>query len=118
MTPDAVEEWAKRLETLSQTCAHAFRTAVPQTALMLAPPAFERWAGQGLSLAQKTWRGAECAAWYYRLSPQFLRRLSLEILIQLTQATQRAMEVSPQLGIELLRAAARVVERDQQGRLH
>ena len=80
--------------------------------------AFDRWAGQGLALAQTTWRGGECAAWYFRLSPQLLAQLDLDALIQLTESTLRAMEVSPQLGIELLRAAARFVERHHQVRLH
>ena len=80
--------------------------------------AFDRWAGQGLAIAQSTWRGGECAAWYFRLSPQFLAQLDLEALIQLSEPTLRAMQVSPQLGIELLRAAARVVERHHQVRLH
>ena len=118
MTPDAAEVWAHRLEATSNACANAFRAVVPHIALILETAAFDRWAGQGLTLAQTTWRGGECAAWYFRLSPQLLAQLDLEALIQLTEPTLRAMEVSPQLGIELLRAAARFVERHHQVRLH
>jgi nitric oxide reductase NorD protein len=113
MTPDAAEVWAHRLEATSNACANAFRAVVPHIALTLEASAIDRWAGQGLTLAQTTWRGEECAAWYFRLSPQFLARLNLDTLIQLTEPTLRAMKVSPQLGIELLRGAARFVERDR-----
>jgi nitric oxide reductase NorD protein len=118
MTPDSPEVWAHRLEATSDACATAFRTVLPQIARMLDPIAFDRWARQGLTLAQTTWRGAECAAWYFRLSPQFLARLDLEALIRLMEPTLRAMEVSPQFGIELLRAAARFVEHDQHVNVH
>jgi nitric oxide reductase NorD protein len=118
MTPDALEVWADRLEATSNACANAFRAVFPQIAHMLDATAVDRWAEQGLTLAQTTWRGAECAAWYFRLSPQFLARLDLEALIQLIDPTLRAMEVSPQLGIELLRAAARFVKHDQQVSVH
>ena len=118
MTPDTAEVWAHRLEATSYACGNAFRAVVPHMALLLDTAAFDRWAGQGVALAQTTWRGGECAAWYFRLSPQFLAQHDLEALIQLTEPTLRAMEVSPQLGIELLRAAARLVERHHQVRLH
>jgi hypothetical protein len=71
-----------------------------------------------LLLAQTTWRGGECAAWYFRLSPQFLTHLDLEALVHLMPPTLRAMQVSPQLGIELLRATARVVACQPQVNLH
>jgi nitric oxide reductase NorD protein len=114
MIPAAVHVWAQRLEALSPECANAFRVVVPHILPILETAAFDRWAGQGLTLAQATWRGWECAAWYFRLSPQLLARLDLETLVRLTQPVLRAMEVSPQLGIELLRGAARFVERDRQ----
>jgi hypothetical protein len=117
MTPNAAEVWAHRLAATSDVCANAFRAVVPHIALTLETIAFDRWAGQGLALAQTTWRGGECAAWYFRLSPQLLAQLDLDALIQLTESMLRAMEVSPQLGIELLRAAARFVERHHQMRL-
>jgi hypothetical protein len=117
MIPEAVQVWAHHLEVLSNECANAFRAVVPQIIPLLDAAAFERWAGQGLSLAQATWRGWECATWYFRLSPQLLARLDLEALVRLTEPTLRAMEVSPQLGIELLRGAARFGERDRQVRL-
>jgi hypothetical protein len=114
MTSDAVEAWAHRLEATSSACANAFLAVVPQIVLILEAAAFDRWAGQGLALAQTTWRGWECAAWYFRLSPQLLERLDLEALLQLTEPTLRAMQISPQLGSELLRGAARFVERERQ----
>src|ERR671922_1062201 len=114
MIPDAAAVWAHRLEATSSACADVFRAVVPQIGLILETAAFDRWAGQGLTLAQTTWRGAECAAWYFRLSPQVLARRDLETLIRLTEPTLWAMQVSPQLGIELLRGAARFVERDRQ----
>jgi hypothetical protein len=117
MTPDAAEVWARRLEATSNACANAFRAVVPHIALTRETAAFDRWAGQGLALAQTTGRGGECAAWYFRLSPHLLAQLDLDALIQLTEPTLRAMAVSPQLGIELLRAAARFVERHHQVRL-
>jgi nitric oxide reductase NorD protein len=118
MTPDAAEVWARRLEATSNACGNAFRAVVPHMTLTFETAAFDRWAGQGLALAQTTWRGGECAAWYFRLSPQLLAQLDLDALIQLTEPTLRVMEVSPQLGIELLRAAARFVERQHQVKLH
>jgi nitric oxide reductase NorD protein len=118
MIPEAAQDWADRLEALSRECASAFRAVVPHIAPILGAAAFDRWAGQGLALAQTTWRGWECAAWYFRLSPQLLARLDLEALVRFTEPTLRAMEVSPQLGIALLRGAARFVERDRQVRLH
>ncbi len=118
MRPGAAELWGHRLAELSPECANAFRTVVPQIAPVLASAAFERWAEQGLTLAQSTWRGWECAAWYFRLSPQLLARLELDAVVQLTAPTVRAMTVAPQLGSELLRGAARFVERERQMRLH
>jgi nitric oxide reductase NorD protein len=114
MIPDAAQVWAQRLEAISTECASVFRTVAPHIVPILEAAAFDRWAGQGLALAQATWRGWECAAWYFRLSPQLLPRLDLEALIGLMEPTSRAMQVSPQLGIELLRGAARFVERDRQ----
>jgi nitric oxide reductase NorD protein len=114
MMPDAVQVWAQRLEASSHQCANAFRLVVPQMASILDPGALERWAGLGLTLAQATWRGWECALWYFKLSPQLLARLDVGALAHLLEPTMRAMQVSPQLGIELLRGAARFVERDRQ----
>ena len=114
MTSDAMEAWAHRLEATSSACANAFLAVVPQIVLILEAAAFDRWAGQGLALAQTTWRGWECAAWYFRLSPQLLERLDLGALLQLTESTLRAMHISPQLGSELLRGAARFVEGERQ----
>jgi hypothetical protein len=106
-----------RLEAISGACATAFRAVVPQVVPVLDATAFERWAEQGLTLAQAAWRGWECAVWYFRLSPQLLARLDLEGLSQLMEPMLRVMEVSPPLGIELLRGTARYVERDRQVRL-
>jgi nitric oxide reductase NorD protein len=118
MIPAAAQGWAQRLEALSSECARAFRAVVPQIVPILEAAAFDRWAEQGLALGQATWRGWECAAWYFRLSPQLLARLDLDALARLTEPTLRAMEVSPQLGIELLRGVARFVERDRQVRMN
>ena len=118
MTPDAANVWAHRLEAISHVCGNAFRVVVPHMRLLLDGAAFDRWAGQGFALAQTTWRGGECAAWYFKLSPQLLAHLDLDALIELMESTLRAMQVSPQLGIELLRAAARFVESHHQISLH
>jgi hypothetical protein len=118
MTSDAAEIWALRLDVSSNACGNAFRAVVHHMALLLDTAAFERWAGQGLALAQTTWRGGECAAWYFRLSPQLLAQLDLEALIHLSETALRGMQVSPQLGIELLRAATRFLEHHPQVRLH
>jgi hypothetical protein len=83
-------------------------------ALVLDSADFDRWAGPGLAVAQTTWRGGECAAWYFRLSPQFLAHLDLDALIQLVESSRQATQVAPQLGIELLRAAAHLVESHHQ----
>jgi nitric oxide reductase NorD protein len=117
MIPDAAV-WADRLEALSTECARAFHAVVPKIVLILQAAAFDRWAEQGLALTRATWRGWECAAWYFRLSPQLLTRLDLEALVRLTEPTLRAMQVSPQIGVELLRGAARFVECDRQMRLN
>jgi nitric oxide reductase NorD protein len=114
----AAHVWAQRLEALSPECANAFLAVVPHILPILETAAFDHWAGQGLALAQATWRGWECAAWYFRLSPQLLARLDLETVVHLMEPTLRAMEVSSQLGIELLRGAARFVAHDRQVRLH
>jgi nitric oxide reductase NorD protein len=118
MTPDPAEVWARRLDATSNVCGSAFRAVMPRMAPFLDATAFDRWAGRGLALAQTTWRGGECAAWYFRLSPQLLASLDLETLIWLAEPTLRAMEVSPQLGIELLRAAAHFAEGQHQLGLH
>ncbi|HSF29857.1 MAG TPA: VWA domain-containing protein [Candidatus Tectomicrobia bacterium] len=117
MIPDAVDVWAQHLEAVSTECARAFRAVVPQIVPILQATAFDRWAEQGLALAQASWRGWECAVWYFRLSPQLLTRLDPATLAGLTAPTIRAMQVSPQLGTELLRGAARFVEGDRQARL-
>ena len=114
MSPGSVQVWTHRLEAISSECAAAFRAVVSQIAPSLGATAFERWAEQGLTLAQATWRGWECAVWYFRLSPQLLARLDLEGLSRLMEPMVRVMEVSPQLGIELLRGAGCFVERDRQ----
>ena len=118
MTPDAENVWAHRLEAISHVCGNAFRAVVPHMTLLLDTTAFDRWVGQGFALAQTTWRGGECATWYFRLSPQLLAHLDLDAVVQLVESTLRAMHVSPQLGIELLRAAARFVECHHQVSLH
>jgi nitric oxide reductase NorD protein len=114
MRPEAVQRWAHRLEASSHECAGAFRTVAPQVAPILDVSAFDRWAELGLTLAQATWRGWEAAVWYFRLSPQLLAQLDMEAVAQLMEPTLRVMEVSPQLGIELLRGTARFIERDRQ----
>ncbi|HEX2276596.1 MAG TPA: VWA domain-containing protein [Candidatus Tectomicrobia bacterium] len=114
MRPETVQRWAQRLEASSHECAMAFRAAAPRVTPSLDVGAFERWAELGLTLAQATWRGWEAAVWYFRLSPQLLARLDMEAMARLMGSTSRVMEVSPQLGIELLRGAARFVERDRQ----
>jgi nitric oxide reductase NorD protein len=114
----AAQVWAQRLGEVSRECANAFLAVVPHMVPILDAAAFDRWVGPGVRLAQATWRGWECAVWYFRLSPQLLARLDLETLVRLTEAVLRAMEVSPQLGSELLRGAARFVEHDRQVRLN
>lgn len=114
MRPEAVERWAHRLEASSHECARAFHAVAPQATAMLDAGAFDRWAELGLTLAQATWRGWEAAVWYFRLSPHLLARLGVEAVAQLMAPLLRVMEVSPQLGIELLRGVARFVERDRQ----
>jgi nitric oxide reductase NorD protein len=114
----AAQVWAHRLEALSPECARAFCAVVPHVGPLLEATAFDHWAGQGLILAQATWRGWECALWYFRLSPQLLARLDLDTLVRLIEPVLRLMEVAPQLGSELLRGAARFVAQDRQVRLH
>ena len=114
----AAHVWAHRLEAFSPECANAFRTVVPHIGPLLEATAFDHWAGQGLTLAQAAWRGWECATWYFRLSPQLLSRLDLATLVRLIEAVIRLLEVSPQLGSELLRGAARFVAHDRQVGLH
>jgi nitric oxide reductase NorD protein len=114
----AAHIWAQRLEAISHECANAFLAVVPHVGPLLEATAFDHWAGQGLLVAQATWRGWECAAWYFRLSPQFLARLDLETLVCLIEPVLRLMEVSPPLGSELLRGTARFVAHDRQVRLH
>ena len=114
----AAHVWAQRLEALSPECAKAFCAVVPHVEPLLEATAFDHWAGQGLALVQATWRGWECAAWYFRLSPQLLARLELETLVRLIEPVLRLMDVAPQLGSELLRGAARFVAQDRQVRLH
>jgi hypothetical protein len=113
MIADSVHLWAQRLEALSHECASALRVVGPQIAPTLDADAFERWAGQGLAIAQAGWRGWECAVWYFKLSPQLLTRLQLDDLIRLAETVVGVMAASPQLGVELLRGAARFVERDR-----
>jgi len=114
MTPDPIQAWTPRLEAISSTCAEAFRAVAYLVRPNLDAQAFERWAGRGLALAQVTWRGWESAVWYFKVSPQLLARHDVEGLDQLMEATLRVMQVSPQLGSELLRGAARFVEQDRQ----
>lgn len=109
----AMEAWTQRLQAISGECAHAFRTVSTHVATYLEAEALARWVAQGLALAQGGWRGWECAAWYFKLSPQFLARLHLDDLIRLSASTQRVLAVSPQLSIEFLRGAARFVEHDR-----
>jgi nitric oxide reductase NorD protein len=117
MRQPVVRLWAQRLEALSPECANAFLAVVPHIVTVLEAAAFDRWAGQGLMLAQAAWRGWECATWYFRLSPQLLARLDLETLIRLIEPAGRLLSISPQLGSELLRGAARFVAHDRQVRL-
>jgi nitric oxide reductase NorD protein len=114
MTADSVQLWAQRLETVSYECGNAFRAAAPHVFAILDAGSFDRWADQGLALAHAGWRSWECAVWFLKLSPQLLTRLDVGALIALAEPTRRLMAVSPQLGIELLRGAARFVERDRQ----
>jgi nitric oxide reductase NorD protein len=114
MTTDSVQPWAQRLEVISHECGRAFRAVAPQVFSALDPASFERWAGQGCALAQSGWRSWECAAWFFKLTPQLLMRLDVQDLSSLAEATLRLMAVSPQVGIEFLRGAARFVERDRQ----
>ena len=109
----AMEAWTQRLQAISDECAHAFQAVSARVATYLQAEAFARWAAQGLALAQGGWRGWECAAWYFKLSPQFLARLHLDDLIYLRVPTQRVLAISPQLSIELLRGAACFVEHDR-----
>jgi nitric oxide reductase NorD protein len=113
MIPDSVHVWAQRLEVLSRECASALRVVGPQIAQALDADALERWAGQGLAIAQAGWRGWECAVWYFKLSPQLLTRIQLDDLIHLAETAIGVMAASPQVGVELLRGAARFVERDR-----
>jgi nitric oxide reductase NorD protein len=111
MSPDTVPQWMRRLSAVSGECAEAFRAASHRVAPLLGPEAFERWAAQGLALAQGGWRAWECAAWYFKLSPPLLGRLAPDDFAQLTALLRQALAASPQLGIALLRGAARFVER-------
>jgi nitric oxide reductase NorD protein len=114
MITPAAHVWAQRLEALSPECAKAFLAAVPHMSPILEAAAFDCWAAQGLLIAQAAWRGWECAVWYFRLSPQLLARLDLQTLVHLIEPVLRLMEVSPQLGSELLRGVARFVAHDRQ----
>jgi nitric oxide reductase NorD protein len=115
--PDAnatmIQVWTQRLGAISGECAHAFQAVSGHVATALPGDAFACWAEHGLALAQGGWRGWECAVWYFRLSPQFLARLHLDDLVRLSAPTQRVLAVSPQLSIDLLRGAARFIERDR-----
>ncbi|MBI3328453.1 MAG: hypothetical protein HYZ81_17345, partial [Nitrospinae bacterium] len=114
MNPQSVQEWAQRLEAISGECASAFRAVVPQVVTRLEATAFERWADQGLRLAQAGWRAWECAAWYFKLSPQLLARLDPDSCAHLSEAALRITATASHVGTELLRGAARFVEHDRQ----
>jgi len=113
MTAESIQMFEERLEAISGECARAFRTVAPQLIAHLEVNAFERWATQGVTLAQGGWRAWEPAAWYFRLSPQFLARLDLDGLAGLLEPVGRLTAHMPQLGIELLRGAARFLEHDR-----
>jgi hypothetical protein len=110
---EAIRAWSQRLAAISGECASAFDAASAPIARRLEADSFARWAAQGLALAQGGWRGWECAAWYFKLSAALLARLTLDELVRLSEAGRRALAVSPQVSIELLRGAARFVERDR-----
>ncbi len=113
MIPESVQGWTERLAGISTECANAFRAVAPQIAAGLEATAFDRWAGQGLTLAQAGWRGWECAAWYFKLSPQFVARLDQDGLARLIEPTLRVTATASHLGMELLRGAARFLEHDR-----
>jgi nitric oxide reductase NorD protein len=110
MSAEPIQAWTARLEAVSHACAGAFRAVAPQIIPLLTVDAFEHWAGQGLLVAQTTWRGWECAVWYFKVSPYLLAHLDMAAFGRLTEVMLRVVQFAPQLGSELLRGAARFVE--------
>lgn len=105
MEDKSLSSLEEELKRFSPAILAEFQKAAPSARERLSPQEFQEWAGEGIAIAQFSFRAWEAALEYFRVTPKVLERLSFADFLSWAQLGRTLSQESSALSSAYFRAS-------------